>query len=200
MHYLGRMRPAKTLLFLDGPRAYIHIDEIPERLKEKIEAVSIELLLDFLFFMTILFSLLCIISYFSLLYFCISSFLTISHASDTCPLTTSEVCAICSTVAHNSEGCVTTTRVRCSPAWQYPSELHHRKNNGSPRLLEVIHRVPRSKCHRAHHQPSSLSITVRHSLVTWGEPRGRGRRLEAAGIQGGVGKGRDVEGEHERAS
>ena len=34
--------------------------------------------------------------------FCISSFPTISHASDACLLTSSEVCAIHSTVAHNS--------------------------------------------------------------------------------------------------
>ena len=34
--------------------------------------------------------------------FYISSFPTISHASDTCLLTLSEVCAIHSTVAHNS--------------------------------------------------------------------------------------------------
>jgi len=39
---------------------------------------------------------------FSLLFFCISSFSTISHASDTCLLTSSEVCAIHSAVAHNS--------------------------------------------------------------------------------------------------
>ena len=38
----------------------------------------------------------------SLLFFCISSFIMIAHASDTCLLSMSEVCAVYSTVAHDS--------------------------------------------------------------------------------------------------